>query len=166
MWLASSIIKAEQSKRVFICKRVFLSSLHIPSLRTAIRTIHRKCFIEIIIIDILLDDWYIEIGKYNLSGAKRVWFRWLINLLTAGRCKNAKFIIVKWCQNVKKVMKSIAIALLIAFVSVNTPLSATTPLSVAANTIKDTFMSPSLTATPTVVSEEVSLRELRLSLLA
>lgn len=64
-------------------------------------------------------------------------------------------------------MKSIAIVLLIALVSVNTPLSATTaPLSVAANTIKDTFMSPSLTATPTVVSEEVSLRELRLSLLA
>lgn len=57
-------------------------------------------------------------------------------------------------------MKSIAIVLLIALVSVNTPLSATTaPLSVAANTIENNSMSSSLTETPTVVSEEVSLRE-------
>lgn len=57
-------------------------------------------------------------------------------------------------------MKSIAIVLLIALVSVNTPLSATTaPLSVAANTIENNSMSSSLTETPTVVSEEISLRE-------
>lgn len=67
---------------------------------------------------------------------------------------------MKGCRNVKKIIKSIAIVLLIALVSVNTPLSATTaPLSVAATTIENNSVSSSLTATPTVVSEEVSLRE-------
>ena len=58
----------------------------------------------------------------------------------------------------RKITKAIAILLSVALV--NTPVSATiAPPPVATETIENTFMSPSLTTTPIVISEEISLRE-------